>query len=329
MATFSTNQVRQLYVATALKTPHVLPADAAGSIAVKNDNAKNHLYFEYKGADNLMRSDLIDIKNILYAKATDAKDMAHELKAVTVTLDGTVNGGAPVAGQDYILRIAFRQFVGMSDADQYFKYGMVHAYSGMTASDFYKKLALSLVKNFSRETTQLLSFTLEDGEGEGTIVDATTKESALTGTYTALVIDEVAQDWVLGKKEQTPVYFEVQPTTITVEGDELIWGKVEDTESSGTIENGKKIADLEYFCMGERGDVYRGAGFPNDIHTTYLVDPSKAYHTFDIHYAYVGSNESVQKSEKDITIVCADKAELNKVITAFNTATGLNIATIA
>ena len=329
MATFSTNQVRQLYVATALKTPHVLPADAAGSIAVKNDNAKNHLYFEYKGADNLMRSDLIDIKNILYAKATDAKDMAHELKAVTVTLDGTVNGGAPVAGQDYILRIAFRQFVGMSDADQYFKYGMVHAYSGMSASDFYKKLALSLVKNFSRETTQLLSFTLEDGEGEGTLVDATTKESALTGTYTALVIDEVAQDWVLGKKEQTPVYFEVQPTTITVEGDELIWGKVEDTESSGTIENGKKIADLEYFCMGERGDVYRGAGFPNDIHTTYLVDPSKAYHTFDIHYAYVGSNESVQKSEKDITIVCADKTELNKVITAFNTATGLNIATIA
>ncbi len=329
MATFSTNQVRHLYVVTSLKTPHVLPADAAGSIAVKSDNAKNHLYFEYKGADNLMRSDLIDIKNILYAKATDANDMAHELKAVTVTLDSTVNGGEPVAGQDYILRIAFRQFVGMSDADQYFKYGMVHAYSGMTASDFYKKLALSLVKNFSRETTQLLSFTLEDGEGEGTPVDATTKESDLNGTYTALVIDEVAQDWVLGKKEQTPVYFEVQPTTITVEGDELIWGKVEDTESSGTIENGKKIADLEYFCMGERGDVYRGAGFPNDIHTTYLVDPSNAYHTFDIHYAYVGSNEAVQKSEKDITIVCADKEELNKVITAFNTATGLNIATIA
>lgn len=334
MATFSTNQVRQLYVATALKTPHVLSSDAAGSIAVKNDNAKNHLYFEYKGADNLMRSDLIDIKNILYAKATDASDMAHELKAVTVTLDSTVNGGEPVAGQDYILRIAFRQFVGMSDADQYFKYGMVHAYSGMTASDFYKKLALSLVKNFSREATELVKFTLieeadeEEGEDTAVPVNATTKESALTGTYIGLVIDEVAQDWVLGKKEQTPVYFEVQPTTITVEGDELIWGKVEDTEPSGTINNGKKIADLEYFCMGERGDVYRGIGFPNDIHTTYLVDPSKAYHTFDIHYAYVGSNESVQKSEKDITIVCDDKTELNKVISAFNTATGLNIATI-
>ena len=79
MATFSTNQVRQLYVATAIKSPHVLASSAAGSIAVKNDTAKNHLYFEYKGVDNLMRSDLISIKNILYAKATNAKNMATNI----------------------------------------------------------------------------------------------------------------------------------------------------------------------------------------------------------------------------------------------------------
>ena len=71
MATFSVNQVRQLYVATAFKSS-VLSSDDAGSIAVKSDKAKSHLYFEYKGAENLMRSDLVDIKNILYAKATNA-----------------------------------------------------------------------------------------------------------------------------------------------------------------------------------------------------------------------------------------------------------------
>ena len=75
---YSVNQVRQLYVATAVKTPHVLASDAAGSIAVKNDTVKSHLYFEYKGADNLMRSDLIDIKNILHAKATNESAMAHK-----------------------------------------------------------------------------------------------------------------------------------------------------------------------------------------------------------------------------------------------------------
>lgn len=336
MATFSTNQVRQLYVAKILKTSRVLASDDAGSIAVNSDTAKNHLYFEYKGADNLMRSDLIDIKNLLYAKATDADDMAHELRAVTVTLDSEVNA-APVAGQDYILRIAFKQYVGMSDEDQYFKYGMVHAYAGMTASDFYKKLALSLAKNFSREIVPLVKFILTDSGDEAVPVDATTKESSLTGTYKALVIDEVEQPWRLGTMEQTPVYFEVQPVPITVNGDERIWGKVEETDPAGTIANGKKIADLEYFCMGERGDMYRGVGYPNNIPTTYLVDPTVKYNVIDIHYAYVGSNESVQKSEKTITLVVPKVGATNSVsnklandiIKAINTATGLSIATLS
>lgn len=358
MATFSTNQVRQLYVAKALKTPHVLASDAAGSIAVKSDTAKNHLYFEYKGADNLMRSDLIDIKNILYAKATDADAMAHELKSVTVTLDTNVNGGAPVTGQDYILRIAFRQYVGMSDEDQYFKYGMVHACAGMDADEFYKALALSIAKNFSREVVPLIKIEVHskatkskggfDSNGY-MVVTPTTKDNGKSDTTNpyyatdALVTDidsiritEVEQPWRLGVMAQTPVYFTVQPTTVLVSGDERIWGTVTDNEDAGTIDNGKKIADLEYFCMGERGDIYRGVGFPNNIPTTYLVDPTVKYNVIDIHYAYVGSNESVQKSEKTITLV-VPKVEANNqtsnkltndIIFAINTATGLTIATL-
>lgn len=347
---YSVNQVRQLYVAKALKTPHVLASDAAGSIAVKSDTAKNHLYFEYKGADNLMRSDLIDIKNILYAKATDADDMAHKLKAVTVTLDSEVNAGAPVAGQDYILRIVFKQYVGMSDEDQYFKYGMVHAYAGMDADEFYKVLALSIAKNFSREVVPLIKIEVHskatkskggfDSNGY-MVVTPTTKDngkSDTTNPYYAidtLVTDidsiritEVEQPWRLGVMAQTPVYFTVQPVAVMVNDDERTWATVTEG-TNGTIGNGKKIADLEYFCMGERGDMYRGIGFPNNIVTTYLVDPTKTYYTFDIHYAYVGNNESVQKSEKDITIVCSDKTEFNKIVTAFKTATGLTIATIS
>lgn len=357
MATFSTNQVRQLYVAKALKTPHVLASDAAGSIAVKNDTAKNHLYFEYKGADNLMRSDLIDIKNILYAKATDADDMAHELKSVTVALDADVNGGAPVAGQDYILRIAFKQYVGMSDEDQYFKYGMVHAYAGMDADEFYKVLALSITKNFSREVVPLIKIEVHskatkskggfDSNGY-MVVTPTTKDNGKSDTTNpyyatdALVTDidsiritEVEQPWRLGVMAQTPVYFTVQSVPVTVNGDERHWATLTEG-TSGSIGNGKTIADLEYFCMGERGDIYRGVGFPHNIPTTYLVDPTVKYNVIDIHYAYVGSNESVQKSEKTITLVVpkvgANNQTSNKlandIISAINTATGLTIATL-
>lgn len=340
MATFSTNQVRQLYVAEALKTPNTITTGAAGSIAVKADTAKTHLYFEYMGAGGMTRSDLIDIKNILYAKATDADDLAHDLAKYKLTLDASVNGGTPVAGQDYILRIAFRNYIGLSEEDQYFKYGMVHAVAGMTASDFYKTLALSLVKNFSREEEGLLKFYLETGgtdagtvAGTPTEVTKDTKESTLAGTYTGIVIEEAPQEWILGVMEQTPVNFTLQPDTITANGDERIWGVVKQVASTSSIPDGHKIADLEYFCMGERGDVYRMVGFPNVIRTKYLVNPDSKYNVIDIHYAYVGPNESVQKSEKDITIVVpkigannqASNKLANDIISAISTATGLSI----
>lgn len=343
MATFSTNQVRQLYVATALKSPNVIASDTAGSIAVKSDTAKSHLYFEYMGAGGMTRSDLIDIKNILYAKATDADDLAYDLAKYKLTLDDTVNGGEPVVAQDYILRIAFRNYPGLSEEDQYFKYGMVHAVTGMTASDFYKTLALSLVKNFSREEQGLLKFYLETGgtdagtvAGTPTEVTKDTKESSLTGTYTGIVIEEAPQDWILGVMEQTPVNFTIQPDLIIDNGDERIWGVVKKVASTNSIPDGHKIADLEYFCMGERGDIYRMVGFPYVIRTKYLVDPDIKYNVIDIHYAYVGSNESVQKSEKDITIVVpkigannkASNTLANSIISAINTATGLTIKTL-
>ena len=105
---------------------------------------------------------------------------------------------------------------------------------------------------------------------------------------------------------------------------------------SRIIDNGHNIADLEYFCMGERGDQYRGMCWPYNIHTKYLVDPNKKYNTIDIHYAYVGDGVSVQKSEKDITIVVPKVGAKNNVsnqltndiITAINAATGLTIATL-
>ena len=404
--TFSVNQTRQLYVASAVKSS-VAATDTTGTIAVVTDNAKTHLYFQYKGADNLMRSDLVDPKNILSVVSTSASAMATKLKVKTVSLDSTVNSGNPIPGQDYVLRISFRQYLGMSDEDQYFKYGLVHAYSGMTAEQFYTILQNSLVKNFSREVAQLLTFNLAGVKASASMVtnsgvtvtansigtagnaitfsvasvaagaasvtvtgkaiavsltaaaptiadlkaaiagsaaasalvtvtgtDATSVSAEATpvaltgGATTGITITEVQQDWVRGIKDQVPVYFEVYPTTVLVDGDERIWGTVTST-TGDTLGNGKKIADLEYFCMGERGDQYRNINWPNSIPTTYLVDPTKTYHVLDVHYAYVGSNEDVQKSEKNISIVCADTTVMNNIIAAIKTATGLTVPDVA
>ena len=335
---FSTNQTRQLYVVTTeggLKSSSIIATDKAGSILPKSDNKKSHFYLEYKGIAGLMRSDLVDIKNILYAKATDANAMARELKAYTVTLDTEVNGGNPVAGQDYMLRIAFRQYVGMSDEDQYFKYGIAHAYAGMTASKLYEVLAVSLAKNFSRELYPLVNISLINNSDEQVPVLKNGEiQKYEAATFKGIRIDEVEQEWTLGVKPCVPVYFTVFPQTIVVDGDERIWGKVKETKPSGKVENGKIIADLEYFCMGERGDQYRNVGWPHVIPTKYLVNPTNKYNIIDIHYAWQGAGENVQKSEKTLSIavpkIGATNSVSNKlandIITKINTATGLSIA---
>lgn len=320
MSVFSTNQARHLYVATEV-VDTVEATSPAGAIAAKTD-ADGALYFEYMGKGGQLRSDLI--KNIESAKVTKAGKMARPLKAVYVELDKNTNGGNPVSVQDYVLKIVFRQFAGKSDEDIYTKFGMVHATASMTASDFYKALALSLAKNFSRELTKLVTFYLITNDGK-VEVTAATKAAELTGTYVKLGIVEVEQPWTLGVLPQVPVYFEVYPSTIVYEGDEVIWGTT-DKDTDGSVGNGKTIADLEYFCMGERGDQYRGIGWPNVIKTEYMVDPKKEYDVIDIHYSYIGANESVQKSEKDITIVCTPDLTAD-LATAINSAAKLNLPT--
>lgn len=329
MAVYSVNQVRHLYVAKELKTGNnLLPADVAGSILPKVDTAKSMLWFQYKSPGGVVSSDKINLSNVVYAKATKSEDLVKNLDRYQVVLDSTINGGAPVAGQDYLLRLAFRQYIGLSQEDQYWKFGMVHAVAGMSASNFYKKLAMSLIKNLSRELTPLVKVYLM-ATATATEVTSSTKESDLTGTYTSIQIEQVAQDWVLGTMPQGYIPFSVQPTNITVDGDERIWGVVTQVPSVNKVENGHDIADLEYFCLGARGDVYRNMGWPNVIHSTYLVDPSQKYDTLDITYYWSGPNEDVQKSQRTMTLVAVDDGShtaMDALISAINSASGLSIA---
>ena len=327
MAVYNVNQVRHLYVVTtdgAIKSPSVITTDKAGAIAVKK-NAANDTYFQYMSPAGLVRSDLLTKGNVQSIKVTDAADMARELKAVTLTLDNTVNGGNPVAGQDYLVRIHIRQYIGMSDQDVYIKHGVARAYAGMTASELYKTLALSLANNFKRELYPLVDIILIDStDTQQPVLKNGQMQTLETGkTYKGILINEVPQEWFLGTKQQVPVYFTVQPDVITVEGDSRIWGVVEDTDSTVVIDNGKNIADLEYFCMGERGDIYRNISWPDFIPTKYLANPTLKYNTIDIHYAYVGANQEVQKSEKDLTIAIPSTIDAKAFITAIQTNTGV------
>lgn len=312
MAVFSVNQNRQLFVAKKVVT--TTPA-AVGDFKLGGDKANTYMYFQHMGYGGLTRSDKIDLSNVVYAKITKAETLSRKLKRATVTLDSEVNEGNPISGQDYVLRIFFRQYIGNPDIYQEAKYGVVHGYKNMTASDFYKTLALSLAMNFSKEVVPLLKFYLKTETGN-TEVTASTAKKDLTGTYTGVVIEEVEQPWRLGVRKQEEVFFDVIPTTVLFNSEEVIWGVVENGTSETTIKNGKKMADLEYFCMGERGDQYRQIGWPYNLETKYLVDPEKEYNVLDIHYYFSDSGVNVQKSEKDITILFEKSVPMTTLVAA-------------
>lgn len=332
MSAFSVNQVRQLYVVNTAQTNFNSIANP-GDITV-GSNKSGEIYLKYIGAlGDTMRSDLMKVSSIKYAKATPASDLAYKIKAYKITLDANVNGGVPVPGQDYLLRLAFREYIGVSPADQYFVYGMYHAFTGATAMDLYKGIAKSLALNMTKEVNPLVHiymYSTANGMQEITAATADTV-FAVADLQEGLYISEAGQPWHLGIMAQGVIPFTVQFPKITVDGDQREWGIAENYQMMGVdnkplvLPEGQKIADLEWFAMGERGDQYRLVGWPNVIPTKYMVDPTRDYDIIDIHYYWVGPNEQAQKSEKDIQIAVPVDADgehdnTNALITAINAA---------
>ena len=337
MNIFTANQVNQVYVLKTNSTVvgnldashQITKANNACSVGLGKTADGKSIYFKHLGAGGLTRSDLIEIANIIDVKATPASKMARALTAAKVTLNTeALVSSKPVAGEDFILRLKFQNPVGMSPENQYWKYGVVHATATMTASEFYLKLASSIAKNMAREAVQLVKVYVTYSTSSKTEI---TKDSDISDsttfnqTYTGVQIEEVEQDWILGIKQDKPLVFTVEPTWVKNGNAEVVWGDVvynnskktvggavpsvetvnSGAPSAGTVVNSKLMADYEYFYMGERGDQYRMVNWPDYIPTKYLVDPTwqYGYDTIAIHYAYVGANHSVQKSEKDITFV--------------------------
>lgn len=331
---FSTNQVRHFYVVKSYSATAVTDSSPVGALSV-HSNSDGDLYFLHRGVDGVSRTDLI--KNINYAKASDAADLARPLKKVTLALDANVNSGALIPGQDYLVNVFLRNHIGAGEDNQEVKFGVVRATTGMTASQFYVKLAMSLVANLSREVSKILKVSVATAADVETEVLPTTAEASLNGTYTYIVIEEVEQDWALGLFSSQPVNFKVLPTTVTVTaGEEAIWGVATEITPTASVPNGKITADLEYFAMGERGDQYRMVGFPDVIKTDYIVDPTLEYNYLDIHYSFIDTGIHFYKSEKDIQFAIpkvgannsVSNALANSVIAAINTELSMSIPTL-
>ena len=330
----SDNQFRNLYVMKSYKASESV-ISAVGDLTLKVDTAKSNVYLVYKDTEDTLISDIINIKNLLYVKSNKATDMARKLHSQSVTIKEN-----PISGQDYVLNVEVRNFVALGDDSTHIKFGAVHAVKGMTKSDFYKVMAINLAKNLSREPSPILNVLLTKTDSAAS--DEKTSEVAVllngkmqnlatlnnTESYTNIIINEVEQPWRRGVAQVEPVNFNTTCSTILMDGDDVIWGTVK-KETGDVINNGKQIADMEWFYHGTRGDIYREATYPDNFDFKPLVDETEAYHTLDIHFAYVGPGVEAAKSERTITVVCADTTQMNSLITAIKTATDVDVDAVS
>lgn len=309
MAIFTTNSVRHFYVLKSKKTTVEGLTTAGDYILSETQDGKK--YFQYMGEGGLIFSDLIDPKTITHVKYTEGKGTPTSKVTVTLPAKASV-----VAGQDYVIRVKVLSHYSPAQEAAMFQFGVVHANNDMvkTPKKFWEALAKSLNANLNK--------------GEEKLFDITVPEAG-----TSLEIKEIAQtkNYKRGSISVKPVNFEVYTSESTLyfageEGSEgyyetMLWGET-NREDSTPIPNAYKIADMEHFYHGERGDVYRDSVAKTGWNTKYMInDFSVNYNTLDIHFAFVDTGTESYRSEKDITLVST--SDLTALETEFKTAANL------
>jgi len=304
MAIFTTNSVRHLFVANAASG--ATPGCFNDAVVTTTDQ---ELYLTFVNTESkAVKTDLIPLNKIKSVSSKAYK--ANALRKDRITF------AVPVVGQTYTMRILFRSWGSGSSENQYLKYvGSYKAKAGDTARTLADAFAAAALINLSREPVQTLTFTAG-------------------GTTSAGYIDveEVAQPFVRGKQQGRGLDYVIQFVKITdANGEEnTTWGTIASTTKAYPgLGTGKIAADMEYFYLGERGDIYRNVGYPYTFDTTYLVDPTKNFDVIDIVYNS-GNYDAIgaTNAEKVLTILCENStssAVARAIVLAINTAAGSTI----
>ena len=283
MAVYSVNQATHLYVLGAG------PTNVAGS---------GYVRYSGLGANKDLVTDLIAKSKVLSVTNIPAIDLVPKAQIATVTISGTdADADSKIDGGTYVMRVIIYNYFSESPSGSYIKHASAYVKNGVTAADLATELSKSLKLGLKRDIEPAF-------------------EVAVSGA--AITITPIATEWVLGRKSTTIPQISVELVPTNELDTEADWGTV--TYAEGAPKAGKRkleaeiLADYEYFCLGERGDQYRGIGWPNNVETKGEVDhKTSGYYVVTVHYYEDLPNEAVQKSEKTAVFVCTTKTVANTV----------------
>jgi hypothetical protein len=274
-----------------------LNPDVIGDLSIRR-GLNGDFWFNYLspngdlGNTTIVRSPIINASKVNYCKV--GLPAFRNPQTAKVTIPTAINGGQPLVGEDYILRFIFYNLgIGGQECQYLKESGAYRARLGDTVNDVFNKLVDLARKNFLREPYPLVTF-LAPGDSGG-----------VSGQIT---ITAVEQPWVLGHKQGIPIPFKVECVPVMDKSSNVYipWGEVTDMTSQvyspSSIINGKTIADMEWFYLGERADHRRGYDYPDNFITKYVANPAMPYDTLDLDFYLCGDKEDVQKSRACVSI---------------------------
>lgn len=230
------------------------------------------------------RTDIIE--NVLWGKLTTADALATPCKEVTVS----VTADDVIGGENYIVRVSYPEVFGAGRESWTTKTAVAQLKAGVAVSEIVDAIEAQF--------------------------DATLPEYITVGADGTDLTFTANPDIAGYKRGFRPVVmpdFEVSVNTVVEDGEDVQWASIT-VGKSATVDavSGKyKLADMEYFALGERGDEYRQMGWPAVTYDAdYKIDPKVAqeYDVLVVHYGYRGSNDQSHLSEKDL-IIAAPTAE--------------------
>lgn len=337
MQNFNTYQTRQFYVAGAINDNVNVPGETVAplDIAVKK-TANGELFFSYLNADGILtRSDTFDPKKIVSLKKTTADKMARPLMAHKISVDAnavTLGASSPLIGKTLDCIITMHGVFDYDDANTYTFVASVvgNATNTATAAAFHKDLAMAIAKALPVPDKL---YPLVRVYSNGSEVTAKTAASSVNGAAGGVVLVPGLQKYVRGKLTGEPINISVAFRLADGNYGDIVWGKDDDTKTVAQVNTADTssispavypanyiLADLEYFALGERGDMYRGFNWPHNYDTTYSINPnSGTYSVLTIEYYWQGGAENVQKSPRMIQVAAPETVSNDIVSELYDT----------
>ena len=281
MSTFGDNQVRKIFIANAVNSAvRSTPDDLAeGEVQAFNADgsgtavAGEKFYIATKTDGIINTSELIDpSKNLDYREASF--EISFPKWVVTLTGTPTAATGKVV---DFSIQID-NYGASNSSSEPYY----LHASHVIESGDTLTTIAAGIVTNGNAAVAKTgLPITFASSAGVVTIETSRTP-------------------FVLGKFNGEAL----KASLVT---------KVDDTDLTATTvasfvastSNGMEVANMEWFMLGNTGDIYRGMGYPNNIDSNYVADSTANYNAVELTYYSERLSAPGDKQRAMITI-CYD-----------------------